>query len=62
MGIAIAAFEEKVKGSITPGKPADITVRTQDLLPVPDDTLLGTDVVITIVGGQIRYRDGEIVR
>ena len=62
MGNAIAAFEEDIKGSITPGKLADITVLSQNLLEVPDDALLDTEVVMTIVGGEIRYRDGEIVR
>jgi predicted amidohydrolase YtcJ len=62
MGNAIAAFEEDIKGSLTPGKLADITVLSQNLLTVPDDRLLDTEVVMTIVGGRIRYRDGEIVR
>ena len=62
MGNAIAAFEENIKGSITPGKLADITVLSQNLLSVPDDALLDTEVVMTIVDGRIRYRDGEIVR
>jgi len=62
MGNAIAAFEEDIKGSITPGKLADITVLSQNLLSVPADALLDTKVVMTILGGQIRYRDGEIVR
>ena len=62
MGNAIAAFEEDIKGSITPGKLADITVLSQNLLSVADDALLDTDIVMTIVGGRIRYRDGEIVR
>ena len=62
MGNAIAAFEEDIKGSITPGKLADITVLSQNLLTVPDDALLDTEVVMTILGGQVRYRDGEIVR
>jgi predicted amidohydrolase YtcJ len=62
MGNAIAAFEEDIKGSITAGKLADITVLSQNLLTVPDDALLDTEVVMTILGGEIRYRDGEIVR
>ena len=62
MGNAIAAFEETIKGSITPGKLADITVLSQNLLDVPDEELLDTEVVMTILGGRIRYRDGEIVR
>ena len=62
MGNAIAAFEEDIKGSITPGKLADLTVLSQNLLTVPDEALLDTDVVMTIVGGRIRFRDGEILR
>jgi predicted amidohydrolase YtcJ len=64
MGNAIAAFEEDIKGSLTPGKLADITVLSQNLLSVSDEALLDTDtdIVMTIVGGRIRYRDGEIVR
>ena len=62
MGNAIAAFEENIKGSITPGKLADITVLSQNLLTVPEDELLATEVVMTIIGGRVRYRDGKIVR
>ncbi len=62
MGNAIAAFEEDIKGSITPGKLADIAVLSQNVLEVPDGALLDTKVVMTILGGRVRYRDGEIVR
>ncbi len=62
MGNAIAAFEEDIKGSLTPGKLADITVLSQDLVTVADDEILDTEIVMTIVGGEIRYRDGEIIR
>ena len=61
MGNAIAAFEEDIKGSITPGKLADIAVLSQNLLEVPDDALLDTEIVMTFVGGKLRYRNGEIV-
>lgn len=61
MGNAIAAFEEHIKGSLTPGKLADITILSQDLLTVSDDELMGTEILMTIVGGKIRYRDGEII-
>ncbi len=62
MGNAIAAFEEDIKGSLTPGKLADVTVLSQDLVTVPDEKLLDTRVEMTIVGGRIRFRDGRIVR
>ncbi len=62
MGNAIAAFEEDIKGSLTPGKLADITVLSQDLLTVPDDEIMNTEIVMTIVGGKVRYRNGEIIQ
>lgn len=62
MGNAIAAFEEDIKGSITPGKLADIAVLSQDLLTVPDEGILSTEITMTILGGKVVYRDGEIVR
>ena len=62
MGNAIAAFEENIKGSLAPGKLADITVLSQDLLTVADDEIPDTEIVMTILGGEVRYRDGEIVR
>ena len=55
MGNAIAAFEEDIKGSLTPGKLADITVLSQDLLTVPDEEIMQTEIVMTIVGGKVLY-------
>ena len=52
---AYAAFEEDVKGSLTPGKYADIVVLTQDILTVEEDKIPETKVDITIVGGEIKY-------
>jgi predicted amidohydrolase YtcJ len=52
---AYAAFEEKLKGSLETGKLADITVLSRDILTVPDDEILSTGVVYTIVGGQMRF-------
>lgn len=53
---AWAAFEEEVKGSLTPGKYADIVVLDRDLLTVPEDEVRGARVALTIVGGEVRYR------
>jgi predicted amidohydrolase YtcJ len=55
---AYAAFEEDIKGSLSPGKLADITVLSKDILTVPDDEILTTEVLFTIVGGKIVYRGG----
>lgn len=53
---AYAGFEEKEKGSLKAGKMADITVLSKDILTVPDDEILKTEVLYTIVGGKIRYK------
>lgn len=55
MNNAYAAFEEDVKGSLTPGKLADIVVLSNDILTVPEDDILNTEVVHTIVGGEVVY-------
>lgn len=52
---AYAAFEEDLKGSLAPGKLADVTVLSQDILTVPEERLLETEVRYTIVGGQVLY-------
>jgi predicted amidohydrolase YtcJ len=53
---AYAAFEENVKGSLEPGKLADITVLSKDILTIPEDQILTTDVKYTIVGGKIMFQ------
>jgi predicted amidohydrolase YtcJ len=53
---AIAAFEEDIKGTLTPGKYADIVVLSQDLLTVEEEKIPETTVDLTIVGGEIKYR------
>ena len=52
---AYGAFEEDVKGSIAPGKLADFTVFSQDIMTVPEDQMLQTEVDMTIVGGKVVY-------
>lgn len=53
---AYAAFQEDILGSLTPGKLADITVLSKDIMTVPDDEILDTEVVYTIVGGKVLYK------
>ncbi|MGH7541500.1 MAG: amidohydrolase [Gemmatimonadota bacterium] len=52
---AYAAFEEDLKGSLTPGKLADITVLSHDILTVPEEHILDTEVLYTIVGGEVLF-------
>jgi predicted amidohydrolase YtcJ len=52
---AYVAFQEHENGSLTPGKWADIAVLSRDIMTVPADSILGTRVLYTIVGGQVVY-------
>ncbi len=56
---AYAAFEEHLKGSIAPGKLADIVVLSRDIMTIPEDDIPNTRVVYTIVGGEIRFSAPE---
>ena len=56
---AYAAFEDDMKGSLTPGKLADITVLSQDIMTIAEDDIPATQVVYTIVGGRVMYRRAE---
>jgi predicted amidohydrolase YtcJ len=53
---AYAAFQEQELGSISKGKRADLTVLTQDLMSVPEDEILNTEVAMTIIDGAIVYQ------
>jgi predicted amidohydrolase YtcJ len=53
---AYAAFEEQIKGSLAPGKLADITILSKDILTVPEDQIPSTEVLYTIVGGKVLYQ------
>ena len=54
---AYAQFEDSRKGSIEPGKLADIIVLSQDLFAVEPLEIRKTTPVLTIVGGKIVYED-----
>jgi predicted amidohydrolase YtcJ len=53
---AYAAFEEGNRGSLKPGKYADVTVLSKDILNVPEDEIPSAKVVYTIVGGKVLYQ------
>ncbi|MBL7857029.1 MAG: amidohydrolase [Cyclobacteriaceae bacterium] len=52
---AFGAFEEAIKGSIQPGKLADFTIFTQDVMSIPEEQILKTEVSMTIVGGKVVF-------
>jgi predicted amidohydrolase YtcJ len=54
---AYAAFEEKMKGSIEPGKLADLTVLSADIMKIPEADILKTRTVMTVINGEIVSRD-----
>jgi predicted amidohydrolase YtcJ len=52
---AYSEFAEKDKGSLEPGKLADLAVLSQDIFSVPPPELPKTESVLTMVGGKIVY-------
>ncbi|MFN0215779.1 MAG: amidohydrolase [Saprospiraceae bacterium] len=52
---AWAAFEEKEKGSLSPGKLADFVVLSKDLLHCAPEEILQVKVLKTIVGGKLKF-------
>ena len=56
---AYAAFEDNTRGSLTPGKYADLVVLSKDILTIPDEEIRSAEVMYTIVGGKIRYARTE---
>lgn len=51
-GAAYAAFQENDVGSLEPGKWADFVVLSQDIMTIPADDILDTEIVATYVGGR----------
>jgi predicted amidohydrolase YtcJ len=50
---AYGAFEENIKGSIEVGKLADFTVFSENIMEIPENKILETEVVYTIIGGNV---------
>jgi len=56
---AFAAFEEKSKGSLTPGKLADFLILSDDIMQVEPKQILKTKIKKTVLGGEIVYSAAE---
>ena len=55
MGSAYAEFEDDIKGSIEPGKLADIVVLDTDIFSATPDQLSQAKVDLTMVGGKVMF-------
>lgn len=56
LGSAYAEFQEEAKGSIVPGKWADLAVMEKDLFRIPKKDILKTAVSMTILAGKIIFK------
>jgi predicted amidohydrolase YtcJ len=56
MGSAYAEFQDTVKGSITPGKLADMVLLGDDIFKVQPAAIKDVQVELTMVGGKITYK------
>jgi hypothetical protein len=56
---AYASHEEADKGSITPGKLADLVVLSNDIVAAAPERLLATEVVYTFLGGKVVYQSSQ---
>jgi predicted amidohydrolase YtcJ len=55
MGSAYAEFQEREKGSITPGKLADFVILSDDIFHIPPAAIKNVKVEATFVGGKVVY-------
>jgi predicted amidohydrolase YtcJ len=54
---AYAAFEERTKGSLEPGKLADFIMLSDDVMTVPEAQIWKAHVKLTVVGGKVVYQE-----
>ena len=52
---AYGSFEENIKGSIEVGKLADFAILDKDIMTIPENEILNTEVVMTIFDGKIVF-------
>ena len=59
VGSAYAEFQETVKGSVTPGKLADLVILSQDIFKIDPKEIENVKVVLTLVDGRVVYEERE---
>jgi len=55
VGSAFAEFQEKVKGTITPGKLADLVILSRDIFKIDAKEIEKVNVLMTLVDGRVVY-------
>jgi len=61
LGGAYASGEEKIKGSIEPGKLADLVILSKDIFKIQPEEILKTKVLATIFDGKIVWGEENLV-
>ncbi len=56
---AHASFQEDLLGTIEPGKRADFTIFSKDIMTVPEDEILSAKPVMTVIDGEIVFRSDK---
>jgi hypothetical protein len=59
VGSAYAEFQETVKGSVTPGKLADLVILSRDIFKIDPKDIENSKVVMTILDGRVIYEGRE---
>lgn len=52
---AYSVFEEDMKGTIEVGKLADLTIFSKDLMVIPEEEIMSSQILMTIVDGRVVY-------
>ena len=55
VGSAYAEFQDQAKGTLIPGKLADLVLLDRDIFSVPAEQIDHTKIVLTIVDGRVVY-------
>ena len=58
-GSAYAEFQENVKGTLTPGKLADLVILSRDIFKIDPKEIENVKVVLTMVDGKVVYEERE---
>ncbi|MDJ0656903.1 MAG: amidohydrolase [Xanthomonadales bacterium] len=59
LGAAYAGFAERVIGSLEAGKRADLVVLSADIMEIPEEQILKTRVLATVVDGRVVFRHAD---